>query len=150
MAKLKCAGCREYIDKEDAVRIGIQSFCNAACRLSAGKKVSRVKKRRTPGTDFRIRRRVRERDKSCRFCGTARNLHVHHVTYRSQGGSDEDSNLITLCFEHHALVHTDKDRFAPLCRGVIWLTYTGRRLSIPEFERVLSRSNYNSILKICS
>jgi hypothetical protein len=34
-------------------------------------------------------------------CSSRRNLHVHHVIFRSHGGSDEDSNEVTLCLSHH-------------------------------------------------
>lgn len=142
--KLRCAGCGLYVEKDEAVRIGIQSFCNMACRMvKKPKKVSSVRKKRKPSTDSVVRRYIRERDGGCRFCGTKRNLHVHHITYRSQGGSDHESNLITLCLTHHELVHTDKPRFAPLCRGVVWLTYCGKRYTIPQFERVLGRHSEN-------
>ena len=35
-------------------------------------------------------------------------LEVHHVVYRSQGGSDEESNLITLCHTCHKDLHDGK------------------------------------------
>ncbi len=34
-------------------------------------------------------------------CSSYANLHAHHVLFRSAGGSDEPSNLITLCAWHH-------------------------------------------------
>jgi hypothetical protein len=34
-------------------------------------------------------------------CTCRRNLHVHHIVFRSRGGSDEEWNLITLCSSHH-------------------------------------------------
>jgi hypothetical protein len=34
-------------------------------------------------------------------CSSHRNLQVHHVVFRSQGGSDGPDNLITLCAWHH-------------------------------------------------
>jgi hypothetical protein len=34
-------------------------------------------------------------------CTSQRNLHAHHVVFRSAGGSDEDANLTTLCALHH-------------------------------------------------
>jgi hypothetical protein len=34
-------------------------------------------------------------------CTSQRNLHAHHVLFRSAGGSDDDPNLITLCAAHH-------------------------------------------------
>jgi hypothetical protein len=34
-------------------------------------------------------------------CSCRRNLQVHHIVFRSRGGSDNESNLITLCSSHH-------------------------------------------------
>ena len=37
-------------------------------------------------------------------CNCRRNLHVHHIIWRSKGGSDEPWNLITLCATHHLYI----------------------------------------------
>jgi hypothetical protein len=34
-------------------------------------------------------------------CTSQRNLHEHHITFRSAGGSDAPENLTTLCAFHH-------------------------------------------------
>jgi len=34
-------------------------------------------------------------------CSSRRNLHAHHVEFRSAGGSDDPVNLTTLCASHH-------------------------------------------------
>jgi len=47
---------------------------------------------------------VLERDDwRCVFpgCSSRRNLQVHHIVFRSAGGSDDPSNLTTLCAFHH-------------------------------------------------
>ena len=41
----------------------------------------------------------------CAVCGDPRRLQIHHVVHRSQGGGDEQMNLITLCPVCHALAH---------------------------------------------
>ena len=47
-------------------------------------------------------------------CSSMRNLHAHHIRHRSQGGSDDPSNLVTLCaFHHQRGVHGGTVR----CRG---------------------------------
>ena len=47
------------------------------------------------------------RDKyTCQHCKTKNGtLHVHHIVYRSNGGSDEETNLITLCESCHKKLH---------------------------------------------
>jgi 5-methylcytosine-specific restriction endonuclease McrA len=41
----------------------------------------------------------------CRHCKSRGPLHPHHLKYKSQGGGDELSNLITLCFICHRAHH---------------------------------------------
>ena len=52
---------------------------------------------------------ILNRDKyTCQYCkGRHKDsrLEVHHIVYRSQGGSDDESNLITLCHTCHTLLH---------------------------------------------
>lgn len=50
---------------------------------------------------------VLHRDRhTCRLCKkTQRELHVHHVLWQSQGGSDVPENLLTLCVRCHNRVH---------------------------------------------
>lgn len=48
---------------------------------------------------------------TCQCCKGKHNdsrLEVHHIIYRSQGGSDEESNLITLCHTCHKHLHSGK------------------------------------------
>lgn len=47
----------------------------------------------------------------CQYCkGKHKDskLEVHHIIFRSQGGSDEESNLITLCHTCHKDLHSGK------------------------------------------
>jgi Holliday junction DNA helicase RuvB len=53
-----------------------------------------------------LRDRVLLRDGCCcRSCGSRRQLMVHHIVWRSQGGPTRAWNLICLCARCHALVH---------------------------------------------
>lgn len=46
---------------------------------------------------------------TCQYCKTKKGtLHVHHIVYRSQGGSDEIENLTTLCEYCHKNLHSGK------------------------------------------
>jgi len=42
------------------------------------------------------------------MCRARSRLHVHHIVYRSRGGTHHPSNLITLCLGCHALVHSGR------------------------------------------
>lgn len=46
----------------------------------------------------------------CRCCRVRKNLHVHHIVFRSHGGDDADWNLITICSRCHTLVHQPDPR----------------------------------------
>lgn len=46
---------------------------------------------------------------TCQCCGKKRTrLEVHHIIYRSMGGTDDERNLITLCEKCHSDVHAGK------------------------------------------
>lgn len=50
-------------------------------------------------------------DYTCQYCkGKHKDskLEVHHIIFRSQGGSDKESNLITLCHTCHKNLHSGK------------------------------------------
>jgi len=47
----------------------------------------------------------------CKKSGCSEQLHVHHIVFKSQGGSDAPSNLITLCKKHHDALHKGKITF---------------------------------------
>ena len=44
----------------------------------------------------------------CGLKGCNEKLHVHHIKFRSNGGSDNPNNLITLCEKHHKMLHEGK------------------------------------------
>lgn len=52
-----------------------------------------------------IRHEVLRRDnRCCQVCGREHSGQVHHVIPRSKGGTDDFSNLITLCGKCHMLI----------------------------------------------
>lgn len=44
----------------------------------------------------------------CGLKGCEARLEVHHIKFRSQGGSDNPNNLTTLCSKHHKMLHEGK------------------------------------------
>jgi 5-methylcytosine-specific restriction endonuclease McrA len=59
-----------------------------------------------PDSYKQLCRQVLARDNwRCQVCGSRNNLQVHHKQLRSQQGSDEESNLITLCANCHEDLH---------------------------------------------
>ena len=56
-----------------------------------------------------LRKQVLRRDGwQCQICGSRQNLQIHHKQLRSQQGSDDDSNLITLCAGCHEGLHRSR------------------------------------------
>jgi 5-methylcytosine-specific restriction endonuclease McrA len=54
-----------------------------------------------------LRREVLRRDSwRCQFCGSRQNLDLHHQRFRSHSGEDMQHNLITLCANCHAAIHS--------------------------------------------
>ena len=72
---------------------------------SLGKPIKVGKK--TQAIPTRVKRAVRARDRGCRFPGCGQRLFtdVHHIRWRSRGGSNRLANLAELCWHHHWLVH---------------------------------------------
>jgi 5-methylcytosine-specific restriction endonuclease McrA len=147
--KVRCANCRQYKEKEYCVAFGLGWCCDANCRWEAIEKRRRGAghRRRTDSDDVRrapivhrpnnIKRDIRERDGNrCRFCGTTRALHTHHIVYRSEHGSNAEQNLITLCLGHHDKVHSRKHHWQPILIELQRLYYEeGLFLTVPEVER---------------
>ena len=60
---------------------------------------------------FKLRRDILKRDGfKCRECGFPKHLEVHHIIPKSEGGSDEPENLITLCIRCHQKTHNFENR----------------------------------------
>ena len=54
------------------------------------------------------RRKIWRRDHGrCQVpgCRAARNLDIHHVVHRANGGDHDPSNLVVMCSGHHKLLH---------------------------------------------
>lgn len=86
----------------------------------AAKEAERLRKRQERKTKSstdrhlpeKLRNRVLDRDNhKCTKCGSVDTLHIHHVIYRSNGGSDEPDNLTTLCEECHIKQHEGEPVF---------------------------------------
>jgi hypothetical protein len=55
------------------------------------------------------KKEILQRDNyACRHCGATSNLHIHHIKLRSEGGTNDPNNLITLCRKCHAEQHSGK------------------------------------------
>lgn len=51
---------------------------------------------------------LRRDEYKCRHCGSMKGLTIHHLTKRSQMGSDTPGNTLTLCILCHDLVEANQ------------------------------------------
>lgn len=157
----RCTNCRDYFPAELIRRAALGGTCSPKCyeelrskarakRQRRAVNLERARKDRRESLPSDKRRRVRRRDgDKCRYCGTAFGLQVHHIEYRSQGGDDQLHNLITLCAEHHALVHSNKRKWQPLCRAYVWSYYIeGRRMTLLQLERATSTWSKEQVARV--
>ena len=74
----------------------------------------------------------------CVICGTNKNLHHHHVIPKVSGGTDHQHNLITLCDNHHEMVHRIRhvDNWFELAR-------MGREKAMARGVRFGAKRKYN-------
>lgn len=128
--KRRCKNCKDYFYVEDMIQVGPGWFCSDSCLTdvftSASKKRAQHAKNYKPKPKKKndipvaVRDHVYQRDgRRCRFCGITRGLHLHHVKYRSEGGTHTSDNLLTLCWKHHDLIHSDKALYQQLCFRMI-------------------------------
>lgn len=52
--------------------------------------------------------------KQCKMCGSTNWIEKHHIVYRSEGGNNDNKNLIHLCKRCHMLVHSNKKKYQPV------------------------------------
>ena len=79
-------------------------------------------------------------------CTSRRNLHDHHIEFRSAGGSDSPENRITLCaFHHQRCLHAGRLRVhgrAPdaLVFELPLVRYRSGDIALPRAQRAKSSS----------
>ena len=79
----------------------------------------------------------------CVICGTNKNLEHHHIKPVSRGGDDHQHNFITLCDEHHGMIHQ--------IRPGAWndrkeLIKEGRRIAQEEGVKFGAKRKYEHLL----
>lgn len=62
---------------------------------------------------YNVKQAVLSRDNyACQICGKQKeHLHVHHIVFKSNGGSNRMDNLVTLCSECHEKIHKGELKF---------------------------------------
>lgn len=61
---------------------------------------------KTPPLSFQQKHQLMEKVRNhCEYCQERYTLDVHHIIHRSEGGSNEQTNLIVLCAKCHRMAH---------------------------------------------
>jgi hypothetical protein len=105
-----CPSCKVARQSGVGVEIAISPavFERAACDAQWLGNVDGERARAVQDVTPATRTFVFARDKHrCRVpgCRSARNIEVHHIVHREDGGSHEPSNLVCLCSGHHDAHH---------------------------------------------
>jgi len=100
---VKCAYCGKEL-KLFPSQVHEVNFCNRFCLAKAYPKNGMNNGRWSGGTTQFFRRQTMIRDNyKCVICGFDAVVDVHHITSRANGGTNDFSNLITLCPNHHKM-----------------------------------------------
>lgn len=57
---------------------------------------------------------ITEEQPCCMLCGKGYNLHRHHIRYGRVGRHTYFGNIIVLCMDCHAKVHSNKKKWQPI------------------------------------
>lgn len=64
--------------------------------------------------DKEVYRIITEEQPYCQLCGKGYNLHRHHIRYGACGRHTYLGNIIVLCENCHAMVHSNKRYWQPI------------------------------------
>ena len=78
----------------------------------------------------------------CVICGTNKNLQHHHIIPKLEGGDDHPHNFLTVCWEHHNMIHNirktrDKENFVKLIKAGQIKGIGGRPKLARDYEKEL-------------
>lgn len=99
----ECANCgTPIVVAPGRVKYRLDQYCSKECgKAGRSKKISATLK---PASHWRTLAK-RKYGKVCAVCGFPHFIEVHHIVHRAKGGSDDVSNLIPLCPNHHGMAH---------------------------------------------
>lgn len=100
-----CAHCGTKIFKWPS-QIQERNYCNRYCLAADNPKIANLNGNWQGGKWKFIKEQTMIRDNyRCVICGFELIVHVHHITPLSDGGTNDFNNLITVCPNHHEMIH---------------------------------------------
>lgn len=119
----KEAGCCEIengpsIAAETVRRLACDASVVALIESEKGEPLNVGRKTRTISAP--LRRFLNARDRGCRFPGCAnQRCDAHHIEHWANGGETKPSNLVSLCWFHHRMVHEGRVQIQVLNDGAL-------------------------------
>lgn len=135
--KRRCVGCKEFFDKEFMYfQSSVQAFCSQKCFNHQREKNTPRHKSSKQIPKF-LRKQIKKRDNfKCRMCPVVEHrrghLALHHIKYRSEGGKHIKENLITLCYECHKEVHSNKGKYQSVLLRVVEAANKGKLVTVGD------------------
>ena len=138
-AEMPCENCGKPMQVTSAYLKGKKvGYCSKECGKEAfRKKIAKVK--RTNNRRGKQAARIRDGGK-CVICGFSHATAVHHIIPKRSGGTDRVENLVTLCPNHHYMVHANLISFDEI-------KIHGKPFSYPEGNVVLLRQAERSAVR---
>lgn len=103
MAKLYPDRYKPFVSSH---RVGSKQWQRELRQWQRNNKLTARKRNATKTVSPGVRQAILDRDgHKCFFCGATTNLHVHHMTPRSKGGTDDPENLLVVCEKCHTWLH---------------------------------------------
>jgi len=137
----KCDDCRRAwqqgrgklvpVAQSDVARAECDAEVVDEAAIEAARAVGARRPKPTTTIPTKTRDLVMARDHGrCRFpgCRATRNLDVHHIEPRAQGGGHEPWNLLVLCSGHHQLLHDEIVTIHGRAPDQLVFTRNGRKL----------------------
>ena len=104
--KLELDNCKKEKPKEKIITTKIKASRKHRLRTENSRNIEKNKK-----FYIVLRQMAKDRDGNrCVECGKTESLHSHHIVERGNGGTDDISNLVTLC----PLCHANKHKGQPV------------------------------------
>lgn len=93
---------RDFCEKKKELFLKTDYTCQI-CHYSISSLVKKIEKVKRPTNEKKLKEFLDERSE------ILSQIQVHHITPLSEGGSDDDDNLIVLCEDCHISIHNRKN-----------------------------------------
>lgn len=85
----------------------------------------------------------KEKGAKCYNCQSDKDIQYHHIVPLASGGNDILSNIVPLCLECHALIHSKKSLASPtlIKQGIERAKAQGKRIGQPKGAKLTTQKS---------